>query len=344
MDWRTVAADGQRMMIGGLAVVVAPGLTVTLTELPAYSIALDGVVQGPALDLGNHRLSFDHHGDCIRLVTSATCRQVADALLLGLDPRPYTAYVNDTDGDTVLAVALLAHPAWLDPAAPARPHVRRLVEAVAGRDAHGTAYPVAEPGLLAAFADQVPLPVGTPAGATGMAAELRRCVDAVASLVEDLTEGRSSAASTAGSAASPHGSPSPSAVPSPSGRRPVPSFTVTHTGTGWVMATSDADAFDQVYEAGHTRVVMWRRRADGSTAYTVGRRSDLVDGFPVGPAADPGTILGALAAREPGWGGGSSIGGAPRHPDGRRSSLPPDEVFAIVEEVVTAAVATVHRA
>jgi hypothetical protein len=103
------------------------------------------------------------------------------------------------------------------------------------------------------------------------------------------------------------------------------------------MATSDANAFDQVYEAGHTRVVMWRRRADGSTAYTVGRRSDLVDGFPVGPAGDPGTILGALAAREPGWGGGSSIGGAPRHPDGRRSSLQPDEVFAIVEDVVAAA-------
>ncbi|WP_043603413.1 MULTISPECIES: hypothetical protein [Protofrankia] len=50
-----------------------------------------------------------------------------------------------------------------------------------------------------------------------------------------------------------------------------------------------------------------------------------------------GTILGALAAREPGWGGGSSIGGAPRRPDGSRSSLHPDEVFTIVEAAVTAA-------
>ncbi|WP_250291150.1 hypothetical protein, partial [Frankia sp. CiP1_Cm_nod1] len=153
-----VGGGGWRLLVGDLPLVVVPGLVVELRELPPYSIALDGVVQGPALDLRARRLSFDHHGACIRLVTTATCRQVTDALLLGLDPRRYTVYVNDVDADTALAVALLAHPGWLAAASPVRGPVRRLVEAVAGRDAHGPAYPVAEPGLLAAFAARVPLP------------------------------------------------------------------------------------------------------------------------------------------------------------------------------------------
>jgi hypothetical protein len=124
--------------------------------------------------------------------------------------------------------------------------------------------------------------------------------------------------------------------PQPAPPRPERSYTATHTGTDWVMATSEAGVFDLVYEAGHTRAVLWQPLPDGSTAYTVGRKSDLVDGFPVGPPSRPETILAALAGREPGWGGGSSIGGAPRHPDGSRSRLSPDEVFAVVEEAVTA--------
>jgi hypothetical protein len=42
-------------------------------------------------------------------------------------------------------------------------------------------------------------------------------------------------------------------------------------------------------------------------------------------------ILARLAALETGWGGGSSIGGAPRRPNGSRSFLPPDQVFELIE-------------
>ncbi len=351
-----VADGGRRVLVGDLPVVVVPGRTVDLHELPPYSIALDGVVQGPVLDLRGRRLSFDHHGNCIRLVTTATCRQVADALLLGLDPRRYTAYVNDVDGDTALAVALLANPDWLAATSPFRGQVRRLVEAVASRDAHGPAYPVADPDLLAAFAARVPLPSRRSGGvdAPRMAADLSRCMAAIAELAHDLADprnlaelaldpagpgdpaGQADAADPARPAGRPRRYPADGTAPA-ARARPAAPFRITHAGTGWVMATSETDAFDRVYEAGHTRVVMWRSLPDGSTAYTVGRRSDLVDGFPVGPVGEPGTILGALAAREPGWGGGSSIGGAPRRPDGSRSSLPPDEVFTIVEETVIAA-------
>ncbi len=298
--------------IGALRVVVAPGRIVGLDELPAYSIALDGLVQGPRLDLDARRLSFDHHGNCVRLVTSATCRQVLDALLLGLDPAPYTVYVNDVDADTALAVALLAHPGWVTPGAAHAPRVWALVEAVGSRDAHGPAYPVADPALLAEFAARVPLPRGH-APANDPVEALVTCVAAIAELVTDASA-MNQASTTPARAGS--------------------NFTITHRGTGWVMATSDGDGFNPLYAAGHTRAVLWRRLPDSSVAYTIGRRSDLVDRFPVGPPGGAGTILGALATREPGWGGGTSVGGAPRHPDGSRSTLAPDEVFAVIEAVV----------
>ena len=51
------------------------------------------------------------------------------------------------------------------------------------------------------------------------------------------------------------------------------------------------------------------------------------------------TSLAALNDRERGWGGGSTVGGAPRNADGSRSRLTPDEVFDIVELVVRASTA-----
>jgi hypothetical protein len=47
-------------------------------------------------------------------------------------------------------------------------------------------------------------------------------------------------------------------------------------------------------------------------------------------------ILAELSHEEPGWGGGSTIGGAPRNSDGSRSRLPPQRVFEIVERSVRA--------
>ncbi|MCK9878659.1 hypothetical protein MXD59_23330 [Frankia sp. Ag45/Mut15] len=318
-------SDGS-FRIGGASIIVSLGMTVTLAELPLRSIALDGVVQGPEFDVESQRFSFDHHGDCVRLVTSATCRQVLDAILLGLEPSEFTVYVNDVDADTVLAVALLAYPEWLvqDGATPTM--VRRLVEVVGSRDAHGPAYPVADRALLARFAEAVALPVRR-SGVTvaKMADDLTRGVAGVAALVGDLAEAMDRETRPG------FGDEQRVALD-----RPSSAFVVTHSGTGWAMATSDVDALDEGYARGFHRLVMWRGLDDGSTAYTVARRSDLVGGFPVGPASRPGTILAALAAREPGWGGGTSIGGAPRHPDGRRSALSPSEVFHIVEGVVAA--------
>lgn len=298
--------------VSNLRVVIDPGRTAVLAELPGYAIALDGYVPAPQLDLAGHRLSFDHHDGCLRLVTSATCRQVLDALLLGLDPAPYTVFVNDLDGDTVLSVALLAHPEWLR--GERTPTVRRLVGVVAERDAHGPAYPVAEPELLARFGAEVVAGLPDQRSAPSAQQLAVALVAAVERVDRMLTfDG-------------PPGSPG----------REDRDWEVTHRGTGWVMVRSGAAVFDLVYGAGYDRAVLWQPLPDGSVAYTVGRRSDLVDGFPVGPASDSASLLAALARREPGWGGASSVGGSPRHPDGRRSRLHPDEVFAVVEAAVRA--------
>ena len=102
---------------------------------------LTGMFSGPAVDTENQRFSFDHHGECVRLVTRATCQQIMDALLLGFDPKGYTVYVNDVDGDTALSVWLLNNPSRVF-----ETDVRKLVESVGMIDAHGPAYPVERSG------------------------------------------------------------------------------------------------------------------------------------------------------------------------------------------------------
>ena len=77
-------------------------------------------------------------------------------------------------------------------------------------------------------------------------------------------------------------------------------------------------------------MVIHHELPDGSHAYTVAKRSEFVKFFPVR------TVLEALDARERGWGGGSTVGGAPRNADGSRSRLATDEVFDIVESIVRA--------
>ena len=77
-----------------------------LEDLEDRSIALDGAVQGPALDHTRQRYSFDHHKNCIRHVTLATCEQVRDAILLGADFEGYNIYINDQANKTSRQVNL----------------------------------------------------------------------------------------------------------------------------------------------------------------------------------------------------------------------------------------------
>lgn len=287
------------------------GLVVGFETLPRKSLALDGYCQGPNIDVEGERFSFDHHDNCLRLVTRATCQQVMDALLLGFNTEGYTVFINDIDGDTALAVWLLRNPSRI-----AEPRVRMLVETVGAIDAHGPAYPALDSALGDAFYQGAMKPESDlrrakTYGKADLAALLEICVANIDALVAGTLAWKPRAAV-----------------------EKERSFEITHTGNGWVMAKSDDFIFDLLYAQGRMRAIAYQEMPDGSVAYTVGKKSEIIPHFHVGPHTKAGTILHALLEREAGWGGGSTIGGAPRNEDGSRSRLTPDEVFEIVSAIV----------
>lgn len=295
-----------------MKIVIKRGKTVAFEDLPDYSLALDGYVQGPAIDVKCRKYSFDHHAGCLRLVTKATCAQVLDALILGLDPSDMTVYLNDIDADTVLAVWLLKHPN-----AVTHPRVRNLVEDVGNVDAHGPSYfPfVRDSDLCQRFFKGAMEPEAR-ARREGHYATidlyhlLKDCLKLTDKLIFHNKR-----------------------FPLPHRERKSNAYEITHRGHGWVMSHSTERVFGALYREGYSRVVSYHsvevHRPDNSLersyAYTIAKQSDLVSNF------DIPRILQRLAEVEPGWGGGSSIGGAPRRANGSRSFLSPDEVFEIIE-------------
>ena len=288
--------------------IIERGKTEPMENMPDNSIALDGYVQGPTFDIERNRFSFDHHDKVNRQITRASCQQVTDALLLGFEPKESSIYINDVDGDTVLSVWLLRHPEMI-----ADQKVRMLVESVGGIDAHGPAYQPLDPELADMFYNAVMKPErDARKNKTYAQANLGTLLEQCLKNLDDLLAGKLEYVKEA-----------------------EKSFEVVKDGTGWVLIESNDYVFDLVYKAGHTRAIVMQRQPDGSIAYTVAKKSELVGGFPVGPMSKEGSILYELNKIEPGWSGGSTIGGAPRNPDGSRSRLSPEEVFDVVEGIVS---------
>lgn len=299
-------AKGPVAKLGSL--IIERGKTEQIENMPKNSIALDGYVQGPSFDLENNKFSFDHHDKVNRQITRASCQQVMDALLLGLEPKESNIYINDVDGDTVLAVWLLRNPEMAKDL-----KVRMLVESVGGIDAHGPAYQALDPELADKFYKGVMKPESdVRRNRTYAQADLKILLDQCLKNLDDLIAGTLKHIK----------------------EEDKRSFEIVKEGTGWTMVESSDFVFDLVYQAGHTRVVAMQKQPDGSIAYTVAKKSELVSNFPVGPMSKEGTILYELNKIEPGWGGGSTIGGAPRNPDGSRSKLSPEQVFSVIEDIV----------
>ncbi len=294
-----------------MEIVIDRGRIVLFEDLPPRSIALDGYVLGPRIDAENERYSFDHHGDCVRHATRSSAEQVHDAIVLGLTPKYLTVYVNDVDLDTALAVWLLRHTERAR-----EPLVNRLVHGAGLLDAHSGAFPLS--GDLPTIVEWLSEPE-TRARASGAyyqldSAGMRSLLDEIGRRVSVYADGASAAYTE--------------------DFRIDNRYEVLHRGTGWVLVESlGTRAHARLFAEGHERVVIHTNLPDGTHGYTVAKRSEFVKCFPVQ------RILAALDAREPGWGGGSTVGGAPRNADGSRSSLAPAEVFAIVEAVVRESVA-----
>ena len=291
-----------------------------LAELPRRSIALDGAVAGPFLDPERQRYSFDHHAGCLRLVTSATCQQVLDAILMGLQPAGHLVFLNDLDADTVLSIWLIEHAhRWRRPAH--RKLVAPLVANVGAADAHGPGYLPENPSIVASFHRWVLAPVrkgrlqGYPEGPI-------QALEMAVALLEDWWQA--------------------GLVPAADAQAPVHCPLELQQRESWVMATlrdhpskQTRGGFQSLYRLGFDRVVVWSPLSNGRYRYTLARRSDLVAGFPLErmfarlEAAEEDARESIKRHCRP-WGGGSSIGGTP----GDGSVLPPACVAALIDEVL----------
>jgi hypothetical protein len=258
-----------------------------LQELPTRSIALDGAVRGPIVDAAHERYSFDHHGGCVRHATLACCEQVHDALLVGLEPRGFTAYLNAVDADSALGLWLLLHPEAL--LADDSSRVTELVRALGRFDALGPA--LGEPPALMTLLEPPP-----------GEAQTRATVERALALIDAWHRGDE--------------------LP------PLP--TPETTEALWIEENElrrgeVAGGFRGLYERARFGVLL-RPALGGTRDYTIGKASEMVD-------FDVRRFLARCQELEPGWGGGSTIGGAPRNPDGSRSRLEVEQVGALLLEV-----------
>ena len=127
-----------------VVVRVERGLTVSAgnaRKAPPGTIYLDGAAEGgPFLDVEKAVFNLNHHEDCVRPFTLATCEQAMVVIRKGLDlqSRDWTIYANDPDLDTVLAIwVLLNHLRLNDIDQEIRRKVLPLVRLEGAIDAHG---------------------------------------------------------------------------------------------------------------------------------------------------------------------------------------------------------------
>lgn len=114
------------------------------------------------------------------------------------------------------------------------------------------------------------------------------------------------------------------ALPEPFSFPPAPAFGLTQSGE--LVELAAAGDFAEIYAAGCVAAVMLPEGPEGTKGYTIGKRSDFV-------SYDVPGFLARMNELEKGWGGGSTIGGAPRLDGGKRSSLPVETVKKVFAEV-----------
>lgn len=289
-----------------MELIIDRGKIVKLDSLPEYSIALDGFVQGPQVDTDHHRYSFDHHSGCLRFCTTATCTQVWTAILLGLDPSKYTIYVNDVDIDVCMAFWCLKNPDRC-----AEPQVKKLVEAVGLGDMHAGALSLngmtkTVEWVSAPQTDSIRNGDYEKLSNSGLNTIMESILHRITQYVNGEASGDIADQETYGN------------------------YTVIKNDpNGWVLIESeDPHVYTALYRAGFGRVVISRPQEDGSNAVSIAKRSDFIDGFPLHK------IFTALNKIEPGWGGSTMVGGAPRNEDGSRTSLSLDTISEVINAVI----------
>ncbi len=106
--------------------------SIQIDEMEPNTIYLDGSCRGFALREEINSISFDHHTNCIRSITHATCVQVMNAIKMGLNPSEFEqVIIDDIDADIVMSVWLLINPSQVQ-----NPYVVETVNAIGLVDAH----------------------------------------------------------------------------------------------------------------------------------------------------------------------------------------------------------------
>jgi len=299
-----------------MEIKIQRGKILDLNELPEYSIALDGFVQGPVVDTDHHRYSFDHHSNCLRYCTTATCTQVWTAILLGLDPNKYTVYINDVDIDVCMAIWCLKNPDRCT-----EPQVRRLVEAIGLGDMHAGALPLngmhkTVEWVSAPQTDSIRNGDYEKLSDSGLNTIMESIIHRITQYVNGDASGDIADQETYGNFK-----------------------IIKNDENGWALVESqDPHVYTTLYKAGFDRVIISRPQEDGSNAVSIAKRSDFIDRFPLLK------FYTALNKLEPGWGGSTMIGGAPRNNDGSRTKLLLDDICEVLNCVIENKPITVKKA
>lgn len=286
-------------------IVIERGKIVTLKSLPEYSIALDGFVQGPAIDSENHRYSFDHHAGCSRFSTLSACEQAWTAVMLGLDPEPYTIFCNDVDADVCAAIWCLKNPSRCK-----EPLVAKLIDAIGKSDRYAGAFNTNGMKKVVEWVCSPETESKKNGDYEKLSDEgLKPILESILHRIDQFADGESSIEVAKQSLNM--------------------EFSVLRSENGWsLIEVNNPHALGAIWQAGFDKIVVARKQNDKTIAYTIAKRSEFVEGFPIEKFFD------ALNEQESGWGGGNTIGGAPRNTDGTRSKLSLKQVIKIIDDVL----------
>ncbi len=285
-------------------IIIERGKVCKLSELPKYSIALDGFCQGPEIQSDKHRYSFDHHAKCLRLVTLSTCQQAINAVRLGLDPSNYSVYANDVDIDVCAAIWCLKNPDRCK-----EPLVLKLIDAIGMGDMFAGG--ISSNGMQKVV-EWVCYPE-TRSRTNGDYEKLSN--DGMQSILEAILHRMDSYVN--GEAAGDIQE-----------QKIDVEYKILRNENGWALLESqDPHSLGEIWKS-FDKIVLLRPLEDESIAVTLAKRSDFIEGFPLEK------FYKAFNKIEPGWGGGSSIGGCVRNEDGSRSSLSIEEIVEVIDEVL----------
>ena len=287
-------------------IIIERGKVWKLEELPPYSIAIDGSVSGPQIDSENNRYSFDHHANCLRYCTQASCQQALTAILLGLDSEKFTLYLNDVDCDVSMSVWCLQNPERCN-----EPLVIKLVNAIGIADAHCGA--IGLNGMTKTVewvsAPEVDFKKHKSNYENLSNCNLKYVLEATLRRIDQYVNGE---AGIEISKQEKHND-----------------YKILRNENDYVVVESDnSHIYSTLYAAGFNKIVLVRYLENGTLAVSLAKRSDFIDNFNIIK------ICSELNKVEPGWGGGSSVGGAPRNIDGTRSKLPLDKIIEIINSVI----------